>query len=300
MPDGLLLVDKPLGISSHGVVSLTRKALDTKKVGHAGTLDPQASGLLVLGVGQATKLLTYCVGLGKTYTTTVRLGYATTTDDAEGERVVFPDGDLSVCTPQLIDRSLEGFVGQISQVPSTYSAIKVDGRRAYDLARSGRDVALKAREVSVYSLDRGEIRVDTNWIDVDLTISCSSGTYIRAIARDLGEVLGVGGHVVALRRTVVGPFGVEDAVMVDNIAEDHLLGVASAARAIMPSVELSRGEVDHVRHGRAVECSGWPEGQPLAALDAASGDLVAVVECFQGRSRILMGVPNPQQSGTLT
>jgi tRNA pseudouridine55 synthase len=300
MPEGLLLVDKPLGISSHGVVSLTRKALDTKKVGHAGTLDPQASGLLVLGVGQATKLLTYCVGLDKTYTTTVRLGYATTTDDVDGDPIAFPDGDLAACTPQRIDDTLETFVGQISQVPSTYSAIKVDGRRAYDLARSGRDVTLTAREVSVYSLDRGDIRVDANGIEVDLTISCSSGTYIRAIARDVGEALGVGGHVVALRRTSVGPFDIEDALTTENIAPDRLWDVASAARAIMASVELDPVDVDHVRHGRAVDCKGWLEGQPLAALDAASGDLVAVVECFQGRSRILMGVPNPLQSGPVT
>lgn len=299
MPEGLLLVDKPLGISSHGVVSLTRKALDTKKVGHAGTLDPQASGLLVLGVGQATKLLTYCVGLDKTYTTTVRLGYATTTDDAEGDRIAFPNGDLAACTPKYIDDALETFVGQISQVPSTYSAIKVDGRRAYDLARSGRDVTLTAREVSVYSLDRGDIRVDADGIEVDLTISCSSGTYIRAIARDVGEALGVGGHVVALRRATVGPFDIENALTTEDIAPDHLLSMATAARTIMASVELDPVDVGHVRHGRAVDCGGWPEGQPLAALDTASGDLVAVVERFQGRSRILMGIPKPPQSGPM-
>jgi tRNA pseudouridine55 synthase len=300
MPDGLLLVDKPLGISSHGVVSLTRKALNTKKVGHAGTLDPQASGLLVLGVGQATKLLTYCVGLDKNYTTTVRLGYATTTDDAEGDRIEFAKGDLAACTPKLIDHALSAFVGRISQVPSTFSAIKVNGRRAYNLARSGRDVALSAREVTVHSLDRGEIRVDADWIDVDLTISCSSGTYIRAIARDIGEALGVGGHVIALRRTAVGPFGSEKALTTEEISSDQLLGVASAARAIMASVELDPVDVDHVRHGRAVDCTGWLEGQPLAALETASGDLVAIVECFQGRSRILMGIPKAQQSGTMT
>lgn len=288
-----MLVDKPLGISSHGVVSLTRKALDTKKVGHAGTLDPQASGLLVLGVGQGTKLLTYCVGLDKTYTTTIRLGYATTTDDAEGDRIEFPDGDLATCTPELINRAVQSLVGRISQVPSTYSAIKVEGRRAYDLARSGRDVALTAREVSVYSIERGDIRVDAQWIDVDLTISCSSGTYIRAMARDIGAALRVGGHVVALRRSSVGPFDIRNALTTENISADHLLGLAAAAGAIMTSVELTPHDVDHTRHGRAVDPSQWPEGSPLAALDADTGELVAVVENFQGRSRILMGVPRP-------
>lgn len=291
MPEGLLLVDKPLGISSHGVVSLARKALGTKKVGHAGTLDPQASGLLVLGVGFGTKLLTFLVGLDKTYTATMRLGYATTTDDADGERIDFPDGDLTNCTEGAIDSALETLVGKISQVPSTFSAIKVDGKRAYDLARSGHDVTLKARDVTVYSMTRHDIRVGPDGIDVDLTIDCSSGTYIRAIARDIGAKMGVGGHLVALRRTVVGPFRVDDAVSSDAISPNNLLGLVDAARAVMPVVELSAVDVDHVRHGRGVDCQGWPESQPVAALDQESGELVAVVQCSHGRSRILMGNP---------
>jgi len=291
MPEGLLLVDKPLGISSHGVVQAARKALGTKKVGHAGTLDPLASGLLVLGVGYATKLLTFIVGLDKTYSTTMRLGYATTTDDAEGDRIDFPDGDLQALTPEKIDGAVEALVGRIFQVPSTFSAIKVDGKRAYDLARSGQDVTLKPREVTVYSIQRGDIRMGDGWIDVELTIACSSGTYIRAIARDIGQALGVGGHLVALSRDAVGPFTSATAVAMENISPDHLIPPAEAAGSVLPVVELTPLQVDHVRHGRAVDCAGWPETTPLAALDRESGLLVAVVQCFEGRSRILMGNP---------
>jgi tRNA pseudouridine55 synthase len=291
MPEGLLLVDKPLGISSHGVVQAARKALGTKKVGHAGTLDPLASGLLVLGVGYATKLLTFIVGLDKTYSTTMRLGYATTTDDAEGDRIDFPDGDLQALTPEKIDGAIEALVGRIFQVPSTFSAIKVDGKRAYDLARSGQDVTLKPREVTVYSIQRGDIRMGDGWIDVELTIACSSGTYIRAIARDIGQALGVGGHLVALSRDAVGPFTSATAVAMENISPDHLIPPAEAAGFVLPVVELTPVQVDHVRHGRAVDCAGWQESTPLAALDKGSGLLVAVVQCFEGRSRILMGNP---------
>ena len=291
MTSGILLVDKPLGVSSHGVVSMARKALGTKKVGHAGTLDPEASGLLVLGVGAGTRLLTYMVGLDKTYVATLRLGYGTTTDDAEGERIDFPEGDLASVSIEALDHVLARFRGQISQVPSTFSAIKVEGKRAYDLARSGAEVELKARPVSVYRLERGEPERHKGYIDIELTIDCSSGTYIRALARDIGGALGVGGHLVALRRSAVGPFDVADALSHERIESSGLRGLAEAAALVMTPVRLGQREVDDVRHGRAVAVHDWPEGVPLAAIDDASGQLVAIIECSAGRSRILMGVP---------
>jgi tRNA pseudouridine55 synthase len=288
---GILLVDKPLGVSSHGVVSMARKALGTKKVGHAGTLDPEASGLLVLGVGAGTRLLTYMVGLDKTYVATLRLGYGTTTDDAEGERIDFPEGDLASVSIEALDHVLARFRGQISQVPSTFSAIKVEGKRAYDLARSGAEVELKARPVSVYRLERGEPERHKGYIDIELTIDCSSGTYIRALARDIGGALGVGGHLVALRRSAVGPFDVADALSHERIESSGLRGLAESAALVMTPVRLGQREVDDVRHGRAVAVHDWPEGVPLAAIDDASSQLVAIIECSAGRSRILMGVP---------
>lgn len=291
MTSGILLVDKPLGVSSHGVVSMARKALGTKKVGHAGTLDPEASGLLVLGVGAGTRLLTYMVGLDKTYVATLRLGYGTTTDDAEGERIDFPEGDLASVSIEALDHVLARFRGQISQVPSTFSAIKVEGKRAYDLARSGAEVELKARPVSVYRLERGEPERHKGYIDIELTIDCSSGTYIRALARDIGGALGVGGHLVALRRSAVGPFDVADALSHERIESSGLRGLAESAALVMTPVRLGQREVDDVRHGRAVAVHDWPEGVPLAAIDDASGQLVAIIECSAGRSRILMGVP---------
>jgi tRNA pseudouridine55 synthase len=272
---------------------MVRKALDLKKVGHAGTLDPQASGLLVMGVGTGTRLLTYMVGLDKTYVATMRLGYATSTDDAEGERIDFPGGELANCTDQAIDEAISRFLGPISQIPSTFSAIKVEGKRAYDLARSGQDVTLKARPVTIYGIERGEIERHAGYIDVGLVIECSSGTYIRALARDIGEVLGVGGHLVALRRTRVGPFDVADALSHEHIEASGLASLASSASRVMPSVTLGSVEVDDVREGRAVVPTGWPEGVPLAAVDATSGELIAIVESSEGRSRILMGVPRP-------
>lgn len=288
---GLLLVDKPLGVTSHGVVSMARKALGTKKVGHAGTLDPAASGLLVLGVGTGTRLLAYMVGLDKSYVATMRLGYSTTTDDAEGDRIDHRGGDLGSCTDDAIDAALSALRGKISQVPSTYSAIKVDGRRSYDLARAGNDVDLAARVVTVHRLERGTPHRTVDWIDLELLVECSSGTYIRALARDVGVALGVGGHLVALRRTTVGPFAVDDAFAHDAIDAGGLISLAAGAGAVMGSVVLEGPHDVDVRHGRAVPSEGWPEGVPLAAVGAATGELLAIVERSGGRSRILMGVP---------
>ena len=291
MHSGLILLDKPLGVSSHTVVSWARKALGTKKVGHAGTLDPEASGLLVLGVGVGTRLLTFCVGMDKTYQATLRLGYATSTDDAEGERIEHPEGDLGSCTPEAIDEAVASFLGEIMQVPSTFSAIKVDGRRSYERARKGEEVSLPARPVTIHRLERGEITPSEGVLDVELLVECSSGTYIRALARDIGARLGVGGHLIALRRSRVGPFDVQDACGAEDITQQAIVELAAAARLIMPSVTVGGPARDDIVHGRSVDCAQWPQEQPVAALEESSGDLLAVVECVAGRSRILMGVP---------
>ena len=206
-PHGILLVDKAADRTSHDVVARVRWLLGTKKVGHAGTLDPMATELLVLGVGQGTRLLTYLVGLGKTYQATIRLGRATTTDDREGE----PLGeqiDATGLDEAEIERQLETLRGDIAQVPSAVSAIKIDGKRAYARVRAGEDVQLEARPVRVSRFEVTARREDGEHLDLDAVIYCSSGTYVRALARDLGTALEVGGHLTALRRTAVGPFDV--------------------------------------------------------------------------------------------
>ncbi|MGA7147623.1 MAG: tRNA pseudouridine(55) synthase TruB, partial [Microbacterium sp.] len=226
---GILLVDKPGGMTSHDVVSRARKALGTRKIGHAGTLDPMATGLLLLGVEGATRLLTFIVGLDKTYEATIRLGAATDTDDAEGQTISTADAS-SLASPLIAER-ITALTGRISQVPSTYSAIKVGGRRAYDLARAGEQVELKSREVTVSRFHVVAERREATFVDLDVVIDCSSGTYIRSLARDLGSALGVGGHLTALRRTRIGPFDLQGASDADAIADALLLAPAAVATA---------------------------------------------------------------------
>ena len=291
MLSGLLLVDKPLGVSSHAVVSMARRALGEKKIGHAGTLDPLASGLLVLGVGTGTRFLTFCVGLDKTYLATMRLGYATTTDDAEGERIPVDGASLASCTPETIDKVVARYTGTISQVPSAYSAIKVDGVRAYEKARKGESVDLKARQVQVHRIERGSITAGEGFLDVELIVECSSGTYIRALARDIGETLGVGGHLVRLRRSSVGPFGVHAAVSAEAISADALIPLENVVAEVMPVMVVTGPARDDIRHGRSIACDGGEAG-PRAVVDSESGSVLAVIECSSGRSRILMGMPS--------
>jgi tRNA pseudouridine55 synthase len=291
---GILLVDKPTGPTSHGVVSATRKALGLKKVGHAGTLDPMASGLLTLGVGPGTKLLTYLVGADKRYLATIRLGQSSSTDDAEGElSEVAPADAIEGITDEQIRSGLQVMVGEIDQVPSSVSAIKVDGKRAYELARAGEDVTLAARKVTIYSIAVGESRRHASGIDVDIDVQCSSGTYIRAIARDVGRTLGVDGHLTALRRTSVGPFDVENACEVDDIASDKLMSLADVARQVMPSVNVTTAQTVELGHGKSIFLdapAGVGKDNPVAAIDP-SGRLVAIVSIESGRSRILVGFP---------
>lgn len=278
-PTGVLLVDKPGGITSHDVVSCARRALGTRKVGHAGTLDPMATGLLVLGVGGATRLLTYLVGLDKTYTATIRLGQSTDTDDAEGSVTSTAEGGRLVEIDRAaIDDGIHPLTGRISQVPSTVSAIKVAGKRAYDLARAGETVELRAREVTVSRFSVEDLRREEDAIDLDVVVDCSSGTYIRALARDLGAALGVGGHLTALRRTRIGAFDIAEAVDVDAIAVDVLMDAASAAARAMPRVDVDQTQARDLRHGkRLTGMAGLIRSENAAAVDPA-GRLVGVLE----------------------
>ncbi len=257
---GLLLVDKPEGFTSHDVVAKLRGIVGTRKIGHAGTLDPMATGLLVIGVNSATKLLTFLVGEDKTYIATIRLGASTITDDRESEFLsVASDGAVAKVTESQITQAIAGLTGEIMQVPSSVSAIKVDGERAYAKVRGGDAVKLAARPLRI---DRFEVlgpirRVaqdSKDFIDLDVIIDCSSGTYIRALARDLGGALGVGGHLTALRRTRVGAYQVTDSQALTDLkkGEVELLPSTKAAREAFDVRELSQGEVVDLRHGKRI------------------------------------------------
>jgi len=293
---GLLLVDKPQGVTSHDVVARARRLLGTRKVGHAGTLDPMATGLLLLGVDSATRLLTYLVGLDKEYTATIRLGVATDTDDAEGE--VVDTRDASGVTDAAISAGIGELTGAIEQVPSTYSAIKVDGRRAYDRARSGEQVELTARPVTIHAFELLASRRDGDLVDLDVRVACSSGTYIRALARDLGAGLDVGGHLTALRRTRVGPFAVADAVQLPDPREHPdavapgLLEPADVAAQLFPVVHLDADQTRDLAHGKRVELDE-PDADLAAAL-TPDGRLAALIELRRGRARVLLGVPTSE------
>ena len=281
MPGGILLVDKPKGITSHDVVAMVRRQLGTKKVGHAGTLDPMATGLLVVGIDSGTKLLSHLFGLDKQYLATIRLGQSTRTDDAEGE--VLSDADASRITKEQIQIEIDKLIGEIDQVPSSVSAIKVDGERAYAKVRSGDEVKLKARPVTIHRFEViGEPRVvtdgDHTFYDFDAIIDCSSGTYIRALARDLGASLGVGGHLTALRRTKIGSYQIEQAQNLDGLTPESLsvLPIEQAATQQFKVRELSEQEVIDLRHGKRLRVVGETEAEPTAAIDP-SGKLVAML-----------------------
>ncbi|SJM62598.1 tRNA pseudouridine synthase B [Actinomycetales bacterium JB111] len=338
--DGVLLVDKPAGLTSHDVVARIRRLAATRKVGHAGTLDPMATGLLVIGIGRATRLLTHVVGADKTYEATIRLGISTTTDDAEGEALTTDGARLEDVAGRL-PAALESLTGEISQVPSSVSAVKVDGERAYARVRAGEDVELAAREVTIHelvvtgeardvvvgglpvvggpvagSLASGEPAVGGGAngsgdgprggpgdvppagltgalpvVDLDVRVRCSSGTYIRAIARDLGDAVGSGGHLTALRRTEVGPLRVSDAATIEELAiavadeaGDGVLAVPPAgevARELFPMREVSEDEARALGYGQRIEwdesvVDGADEGGVVGAF-APDGALVALL-----------------------
>ena len=272
---GLLLVDKPEGITSHDVVSRVRKLVGTRKVGHAGTLDPMATGLLVLGIESGTKLLTFIVGKDKTYEATIRLGSATVTDDREGETISSATREqLEKVTAENIREEISTLTGVIQQRPSSVSAIKVDGERAYAKVRAGEEVELASREVTVARFEViGERRFAETHIDLDVVVDCSSGTYIRALARDLGNALGVGGHLTALRRTRVGEFNVDGVYNFDPETNFTIVELVTAAKTSLPTIEISTQDVIDLRHGKRI--TGEVAGSTAALL---GGELVAVVE----------------------
>jgi len=269
--NGLVVVDKPGGITSHDVVSRVRRLADTRKVGHAGTLDPMATGVLVLGLGRATRLLGHLMLTDKAYDATIRLGSTTSTDDAEGE--VVATASTADVTEEAVRDALAGFVGEIQQVPSAVSAIKVDGRRAYERVRAGEDVELAPRKVRVDEIVVRAVRGD----DVDVSVRCSSGTYVRAIARDLGGRLGVGGHLVALRRTAVGPYELDVAHTLEELEDDlAVLPIGDAARRGFPSLDLDEEQTTDVRFGRRLTLDLEQDGP--VALFAPDGEFLALYE----------------------
>jgi tRNA pseudouridine55 synthase len=292
---GILLVDKPKGITSHDVVARTRKLAGTRKIGHAGTLDPMATGLLVLGMNSSTRLLTFVVGLDKEYFATIRLGLASDTDDAEG--TLGEPVDVSGVTDDRLHSGVAALTGEISQVPSSFSAIKVDGKRAYALARAGEEVTLTSRTVTVSAFEVLDVRRGEH-LDVDVRVECSSGTYIRALARDLGVGLGVGGHLTALRRTRIGPFSVTDAATLDDlVVNDRLLTPASVAARLFPTHALGDQDVVDLVHGKRLDVPRL-EGVhgPVAGL-APDGRLVGLLEVSGTLVRPLVNFPTDEVLG---
>jgi tRNA pseudouridine55 synthase len=271
--DGFLLIDKAGGMTSHDVVAMARKKLDTKKVGHAGTLDPMATGVLVLGVGIATRLLTYITDGKKTYEATISLGKSTHTDDKEGDLTFTADQDavLKISDDQ-IKAELAKFIGTIKQRPSSVSAIKIDGKTAHARVRAGESVEIAERDVTIYELITKEIRHISNAIEVDISVTCSAGTYIRAIARDLGNDLKVGGHLIALRRSLVSPFSIEQC---KQVKDADLIPVGEVIDKLFPIRNLDLSQSSEIKFGRVIEQNS-KEGV-FAALDH-QGNFVALLE----------------------
>lgn len=287
---GILLVDKPAGMTSHDVVSRTRKAAGTRKVGHAGTLDPMATGLLVLGLNSSTRLLTFLVGLDKEYFATIRLGATTTTDDAEGDTVT--TADTAEVTLSGVESALQPLRGPILQVPSSVSAIKVDGRRAYDLVREGETVELKSRAVTISSLEVLDWR-EGHEAELDVRVECSSGTYIRAIARDLGSALGVGGHLTALRRTRIGPFFIETAAQLDTLEPSStMIPPANVARMLFPVLDLDEQQAIDLSHGKRFTVDDVDA--PQVAAITPDGNLAGLVSISEGRVRPIVNFPSDE------
>ncbi len=257
---GLVIVDKPAGLTSHDVVGRLRRILDTRRIGHAGTLDPMATGVLVLGVGKGTKLLGYLALRDKSYTATIRLGESTDTGDAEGQTL--STMDVSTLDEVAIRVAMIELTGTIQQVPSAVSAIKVDGRRAYARVRAGETVQLSPRTVTVTAFALDAVRRTEVRTDLDVTVECSTGTYVRALARDLGAALGVGGHLTALRRTRVGPFTLETARTLDEIAEEQepglSLGLDEAVAATLPGRQVDAEAARALSHGQMLPPAGLP------------------------------------------
>lgn len=282
---GLVIVDKPAGLTSHDVVGRCRRFFGTRKVGHAGTLDPMATGVLVVGIERATKILGLLTATDKSYAATIRLGRTTTTEDAEGE--VLQEVSATHVTDSAIDAAVAALRGDIEQVPSAVSAIKVGGQRAYKLAREGQAVELAARPVRIDRFDVLAVRRLDTFVDIDVEVDCSSGTYIRALARDVGATLGVGGHLTALRRTKVGRYGLDEARTVEQLEDDARLsyGLDEACLLGFPRRDLTAAETEDARHGRPLAPAGIdgvyaataPDGRVIALLRDGTSRTASVV-----------------------
>jgi tRNA pseudouridine55 synthase len=274
MTAGLVIVDKPAGLTSHDVVARCRRIFSTRKVGHAGTLDPMATGVLVIGVDRATKILGLLTGASKSYAATIRLGQTTSTEDAEGQ--LLQEVSAEHLADEAIATAIAGLRGDIMQVPSTVSAVKVCGQRAYRLAREGHTVELAARPVRIDRFELLAIRRHDQLIDLDVTVDCSSGTYIRALARDLGDALAVGGHLTALRRTGVGRFGLDQARSLDELAERPQLSCTldEACLQMFPQRQLSVEEAEAAGNGRPLTPAGI---DGVYAAHTAEGEVIALL-----------------------
>lgn len=266
---GFALINKASGVTSHDVVAQARRHYGTKKVGHAGTLDPMATGVLVLGIGSATRLLQYVTDGTKKYEATIRLGQSTHTDDREGE--ITSTTNASGISADAITSAIKTFVGKIKQKPSSVSAIKIDGKRAHQRVRDGEVVDIPARDVEVMNIEITDISVTGEFVDVKVTVTCSAGTYIRAIARDLGNLLNVGGHLTSLNRTLVSPFSISEC---SDLTDSKLISTASGIARILPVRTIDLTEANEISFGRAIAASN-KEGA-VAALDQ-SGEFVALL-----------------------
>ncbi len=297
-PAGLLLVDKPAGMTSHDVVARARRIFNTRKVGHAGTLDPMATGLLLLGINSCTRLLGHLTLSDKTYLGTIRLGASSSTDDCEGE--LGPLTDASGMDAAAIESALEKLRGEIMQRPSSVSAIKIDGRRAYARVRAGQAVQIPERSVTVYNLEVVNMESIGEFLDIEVNVKVSSGTYIRAIARDLGESLGVGGHLTALRRISLGPFQQEAAHKLEFLEElsdpwMYAVSLAQVAEMNWPTLVLNRERSAAVRMGQRIY---WPEdfSQSMIALIDHEGELAALAQELDGSCAYIAVFPSGVQS----
>ena len=271
--DGFLLVDKAGGMTSHDVVAMARKKLNTKKVGHAGTLDPMATGVLVLGVGIATRLLAYITDGKKSYEGTILLGSSTHTDDKDGQVITTAaKEDLAKVTNQSISNELAKFVGKIKQRPSSVSAIKIDGKSAHARVRAGEQVEIPERDVTIDEILVKDIRVNDTGIEVDISVTCSAGTYIRAIARDLGDQLKVGGHLISLRRTLVSPFSLESC---NQIKDAELIPIVEVIEKLFLVRILDFSESREILFGRSIVQN--PQPGVVAALDS-QGAFIGLLE----------------------
>ena len=283
--DGFVVVDKAGAMTSHDVVAVGRRVLGTRKVGHAGTLDPMATGVLILGFGHGTRLLQYITDGDKTYRATIALGAATITDDVEGEVIArATQSEIAAISDEEIRNSLAVMRGVISQRPSSVSAVKVDGKRAHERVRAGEVFELDSREVTISQLDVLEIRRSNDSIQIDIEVTCSAGTFIRAIARDLGNSLKVGGHLTFLRRTRVASFGEDIATPFDTFksGEFKALGLVDVARSIFPIRELNSEQEQELSFGRLISAS--PTDQIYAGI-SASNQLIALLENREERAK---------------